>query len=185
MIDPSTTYSRFVPGPPAFPYEAFNQIAAECSNDDIIVEVGAFLGHGTCYMAECLARYDKRPKFYAIDVWDGQLEPHYGETRTSDMPWGETIHEWRARGGRLYDSFCFYLDQCPHKDRLYDHVGFPPATCMDEFSDNSISFVYLGYSKTEARIQEEIKRWMPKLKSGGRLVTCMSNEGHIQSIPKS
>lgn len=163
------SYSSFVPHYDGFPYALFEHIASDCANTDLLVEVGAFLGHGTCYMAECLVAYDKRPRFVTIDMWDEAVEPIYGENRTGDMPWGEPIAEWRARGGRLYDSFRFYLDNCPHKDRVYDHAQFPSAAATDEFKNDSVAFAWLAYSQTQEGIERDVKAWWPKIKSGGVL----------------
>lgn len=164
------SYVRFVPtSSTPFPHILFDEVAATCDDSDIIVEVGCYLGHGTCYLAECLAHYGKRPRFYAIDSWDQVLEPIYGATRTAALPWGESIEAFHARGGSLYDAFRFYLDNCPARDRLWDHAQFPAQSCMEEFKDNSVSFVYLGYPDTEENIQKQIEKWRPKMKENGRI----------------
>lgn len=174
------SYSDFVPHYDNFPHTLFEKVARDCTNDDILVEVGAFLGHGTCYMAECLTAYDKRPKFYALDPFDQILEPIYGQMRTGDMPWGESIEKWRARGGRLYDSFLFYLDNCPCKDRLYDHAQFPCNSSAGEFEDGTLAFVFLNYARDFDGIKEEMENWWPKIKNGG----CLAMGGNLVEIEK-
>lgn len=178
-------YSSFVPHYPDFPYETFDQIAAACKDSDIIVEVGAFLGHGTCYLAEQLAANGKRPRFYAIDIWDEPKEFVGGEYRTGPMPWGEDIELWRARGGSLYDSFRFYLDGCPHKDRVYDHVQFPASTCMQEFADGSVSQVILSYTQDELAVQQEVTNWWDKLKSGGVITITARADAPLRTLQKA
>lgn len=150
-----------------FPRTLYDQIAKTCKDSDIIVEVGAFLGHGTCYMAERLAAEGKRPRFYAIDLWDEPEEFAAGEYRTGTMPWGEPIAAFRARGGSLYDTFRFHLDNCPNKNRLYDHAQFPASTCMQEFADESVSQVILSYTQDKIAARQEVTDWWPKLISGG------------------
>lgn len=166
----SVPYSSFVPSYAGYPYSEMRSFVASCSDFDIIVEVGAFLGHGVCYICEQLAMADRRPKFYAIDTWDEPSAFCQGAIRRSDMPWGESMDTWRARGGRLYDSFRFYLDGSPCTDRLYDHVQFPPGSCMDEFVDGTVALVLLNYSQNEKDIENEIKRWWPKLRTGGKIL---------------
>lgn len=163
-------YSSFVPHYEGFPHDLFDRVAKDCNDTDILVEVGAFLGHGTCYMCERLAAYGKRPKFYAFDPWDQILEPFYGKMRTGDMPWGEPIEKWKERGGRLYDAFLFYMANCPNKDRLYDWLQVPANSSAPEFKDESLSFVFLNYAQDKAGIDEEIERWFPKVKVGGLMV---------------
>ncbi len=178
-------YSSFVPHYPAYSYESLDQAARTCKDSDIIVEVGAFLGHGTCFMAEQLKIYGKRPKFYAIDLWDEPKEFAAGEYRTGPMPWGESIEAFRARGGSLYDSFRFYLDNCPDKDRVYDHVQFPASTCMQEFADDSVSWVILNYTQDETAVQQEVTDWWPKLKSGAEITIMAREDAPLRTLKKA
>lgn len=178
------SYSSFIPHYDLFSPALFDEIARTCADSDIIVEVGAFLGHGTCYLAEQLAANGKRPKFYAIDIWDEPKEFVAGEYRTGPMPWGEDIEAWRARGS-LYDSFRFYLDGCPHKDRVYDHVQFPASTCMQEFADNSVSRVVLSYTQDEKAVQDEVTNWWPKLKSAAEITITARADAPLRTLNKA
>lgn len=165
-----TPYSSFVPHFSTLPYDLLEKQVVTASDGDIIIEVGAFLGHGTCFLTECLEKHNKKLKLYANDLWD---EPEIfcrGAHRNELMPWGETIESWRARGGRLYDSFLFYLENSPTKKWLYDHVQLPPTEIMNEFEDNSISTVFLGFSDREEDIQKEREKWMGKIRPGGTLI---------------
>lgn len=178
-------YSDFVPHYDNFPHKVFEEAVSRCTDDDILVEVGAFLGHGTCYMAECLAIADKRPKFYAIDLWDEPEVFCQGHKQRTLMPWGESLADWRARGGRLYDSFQFYTEGSPFTDRIFDYIQFPPASCMDEFEDNSVSFVYLGYNWQTETVMQEVEKWMKKLKPGGLLYIGPNEDTPARAIEKS
>ncbi len=179
------SYSQFVPLDRYLSHAPFEDIAKTCKDSDIIVEVGAFLGHGTCYMAERLAAYQKRPKFYAIDLWDEPKEFAAGEYRAGLMPWGESIEAFRARGGSLYDSFRFFLDNCPDKDRVYDHVQFPASTCMQEFADNSVSQVILNYTQNELAVQQEVTDWWPKLVSGAEITIMGREDTPLRTLKKA
>lgn len=185
LIQPMTPYSSFIPHYDTFSPTLFDQIAKTCTDSDIIVEVGAFLGHGTCYLAKQLATNGKRPKFYAIDIWDEPKEFVGGEYRSGPMPWGEDIEAFRKRGGSLYDSFRFYLDGCPDKDRVYDHVQFPASTCMQEFADDSVSKVILSYTQDEKAMQEEVTNWWPKLVSGGEVTITARADAPSRTLKKA
>ncbi len=180
------SYSDFIPHYDNLSHTMFEIAARTCKDGDIMVEVGAFMGHATCYMAECLVAYDKRPKLYAIDMWDEVVEPAHGENRTGLMPWGnETIADWRARGGRLYDSFRFYVDGCPFRDRIYDFVQFPAKSCMQDFDDDSVSWVFLNYTQDELAVQQEVTDWFPKLKSGGLIQIAARGDAPLRSLQKA
>jgi hypothetical protein len=173
------TYADFIPHYPDFPYALFDEVAKNCVDSDIIVEAGAFLGHGTCYMAEQLKLNGKRPKFYALDPWDQVLEPIYGKMRADDMPWGEPIETWKARVGgptSLYEAFLFYLNGCQAKDYLFDHAQFPINSSWGEFEDGSLSFVLLNYSRDPNEIRQEIESWWPKVRPGGKLAVHVGSE---------
>lgn len=181
-------YHRFVPHAGPFPYDLFDQVAKDCSDGDIIVESGAFLGHGTCFMAEALQAHGKRPRFYALDPWDQVLEPIYGLMRTAPMPWGEPIAAWKRRMESptpLYDAFLFYLDNCPAKDRVFDHAQFPSGSVAGEWEDGTVSFVFLNYSWTEDWIDHDVKLWFPKLKPNGLLAIGATDTHPLRTMLKS
>ncbi len=161
------SYSQFVPHHDPFPHALFDEVSRHVADNEIVVEVGACMGHGTCYLAEQFARQNKRPRFYAIDSWDQVLEPVYGAMRTEPLPWGESIEAFWKRGGSLYETFLYHLEQCPDGDRLFDHAQFPAICCFGEWADDSVSAVILHQSRDEREIDVQVAGWWTKLRSGG------------------
>jgi len=49
-------------------------------------------------------------------------------------------------------------------------VQLPPFSCMDDFDDNSVRFVFLNYSQNEAQIDRQVRKWWLKLLSGGKIL---------------
>ncbi len=126
-------------------------------------------------MAELLEHYDKRPKFYAIDMFGAYLDDGDVERLRGLAPWGEPIKEWSDRIGgdhRLIDHFDFYMANCPARDRVTDRVQFPPWHSSEEFDDGSVDFVMLNASRTPEMVQKQVELWWPKISPNGVLAIC-------------
>ncbi len=163
----------FVPGARDFPYELLADVVRDARETDIICEVGAFLGHGTCYIMELLQYWDTRAKFYAFDLFGETPAACYGEGREGQLlPWKERFETWARRSGgglAALDAFQFYTQQSPARDFLYDYVQFPPRHAGDDFADGSVSFALLHQSQKPENVAADMAGWWPKIKVGGML----------------
>lgn len=159
---------------PTFPYGLFYRIARDCSDDDILVEVGVGFGHGTVYMMECLVACAKHPWFYAFDLFDMRNAPEDLMDIAPETPWGELTSEWQARNGgagaRL-DQFLFHLRNVRPavRERLTDFAQFPSISVANGFKPDTVSFVFLNASRTPAIIEKELAGWWKAIKAGGKL----------------
>lgn len=177
-------YYRFVPGDEKFPEDIYDNVAQSVTNQDIIVEVGCFMGRTTALMTELLEYYNKNPKFFAIDMFgallpDGDVEPISG-----NMPWGEPVERWASRTGGsqfLIDHFDFYMANNPFAYKITDRVQFPPWHSSEEFDDESVFFVLLNASNTPDLVYKQLEKWWPKIRAGGSIAVARTDNPAIFS----
>jgi hypothetical protein len=158
-------YWTFIPGKNP-PFSEFDNVAATAKQDDIIVEVGPYMGRGTCYMMESLKKFSSKARFYAIDTWGQNVEPVHGEGRTGNTPWGEQLTEWYSRMGGpgcFFDLFQIYVKHSPAAGYLHDYAQFPSA-CGCEFKNESVSYLHLGLSQKPENVKRDLDSWWPALK---------------------
>ena len=172
-LDLAHSYYRFVPGQEQFPTSLYQEVARQCDDSDVLVEVGAGFGRSTSLMCELLAHYNKHPKFFVIDTFGTVPAPDDGGPLKGETPWNEPWEKWAERVGgtnRMIDQFLFYLDNCPAKDRLTDWEQMPAWHSAGEFKNESLHFVFLNSrGGVEQQVNKQIEEWLPKIKMGGCL----------------
>jgi len=115
------------------------------------VEIGAFAGKSTAFMAEEIKNSGKIIKFYAVDTWEGSAEH---QKMLKDICGDKTLWE-------LFNQ---------NIEPLRDYVN-PICSRSTEaatmFADASLDFVFIDGSHTYEDVRDDIKAWYPKVKEGG------------------
>ncbi|WP_050420603.1 class I SAM-dependent methyltransferase [Bradyrhizobium tropiciagri] len=109
------------------------------------VEIGAYKGRSSCYLAERIAETGKAIRLDVVDTFAG--DPDVGER---DL-WPEFAANL-ARAGvlpRVQSHRCASLDAAPR------------------FADGSLDFVFLDARHTFEDVQRDLAAWWPKLGPGG------------------
>ena len=109
------------------------------------VEIGAYKGRSSCYLAERIAETGKPIRFDVVDTFAG--DPDVGER---DL-WPEFAANL-ARAGVLA------------------RVGAHRCTSLDaasQFADGSLDFVFLDARHSFEDAQQDLAAWWPKLRPGG------------------
>ena len=120
----------------------------------IFVELGAWKGRSTAFMAVEIANSGKDIKFYTVDHWSG--------TRSE----GAQENDEDVRAGLLYDVF---LDNIRQVKSYVCPIRSDSAQASQQFADYSIDFVYVDAEHTFSAVKRDIELWWPKLKVGGVL----------------
>ncbi len=178
-------YYRFIPGDENFPGYIYEEVAKDVTDEDIICEVGCFMGRTTALMTELLEFYKKSPKFYAIDMFGAYLPDGDVESLSGEMPWGEPVEKWAARvGGPQYliDHFDFYMESNPFANKITQRVQFPPWHSSEEFDDASVFFVMLNASSNPDLVKKQLEKWYPKLKKLGTIALATKGNKDLHDI---
>jgi cephalosporin hydroxylase len=135
-----------------FNYISIYSYAVDNAEDgDLFVEVGAWKGKSTAYMAVEIANSGKQIKFDVVDTWRGSLEHQEDEIVQTDQ---------------LYNHF---LSNMHAVQNYYTAKRLTSLQAAQTYADNTIAFVMLDASHEYEDVKADILAWLPKVQSGGIL----------------
>jgi predicted O-methyltransferase YrrM len=120
-----------------------------------VVEIGAFLGKSTSFMAVELFNSGKRVKFDVIDTWQGS--PEHVET-FKDLgyePEDKNI---------LYKEFLRNMAPVKH---IINPLRTDSVTGGKLYPDESLDFVFIDAGHEYEDVKNDLLTWCPKVKKGG------------------
>lgn len=131
------TYSNF-----------YSEMVERFPSGSHFVEIGSWKGKSSVYMAVEIINSGKDIKFDCVDPWmDAQPEGVYYETYPN-----------------LYETFLSNIE--PVKTHINPVRKFS-ADAVKNYKRNSLDFVFIDGNHEHPFIDEDIKLWYPKVKSGG------------------
>jgi len=137
-----------IPGWFTFP-GLYKQIVDTHTDGSYFVEVGAFLGRSTSFMAVEIINSGKKIKFDVVDTWQGSIEHNL------------TTKEQQEE---LYINFLQNIN--PVRQAI-----FPIRTLSVEasklYKDNTLDFVFIDAGHEYEDVTSDLKAWYPKVKTGG------------------
>ncbi|MBN3039004.1 MAG: class I SAM-dependent methyltransferase [Candidatus Omnitrophica bacterium] len=111
-------------------------------DDSVIVEIGAFKGKSTCFIAEGIGNKDIR--FYTIDTW-------YND----QMPQGR---------GDVYDDFLKNIRG--YRDKIEPLRGYSYEVVQNWPKERKIDFLWIDGDHSYEGVSQDIADWFPLLKKG-------------------
>lgn len=149
--------------PGQFDFPRFYSHAVEKFNDGIFVEVGAWFGRSTAYLAQTIIDSRKSINFYVVDTWRGSV---------NERGLLQTAAEY---GGSVYQKFLENMEAAGVLG-VITPMEMLSVDAAAEFEDNSISMVFLDAEHTYEAVRTDILAWQPKVRPGGILA------GHDYSL---
>jgi predicted O-methyltransferase YrrM len=117
------------------------------------VEVGAWKGKSTSFMAVEIANSGLNIKFDVVDTWEGSNEiAHHTD------PY--------LQNNTLYEHF---IDNMKPVDRYYTPLRMTSVEASTLYTDNSLDFVLIDANHEYEPVKADILAWLPKVKSGSIL----------------
>ena len=120
------------------------------------VEVGAFEGKSTSFMAVEIANCDKEIRFDVIDTWEGSEEHQPGGAHASPI----------IASNELYDAFIRNMRPVEH---IINPIRLPSLQAAASYPDRSLDFVFIDASHDYENVKADILAWRPKVKLNGYL----------------
>lgn len=162
----SSRYYEHVPGWFDF-QDLYTHIVKAAKDDDVLVEIGSFLGKSACYMLEEIQNSGKNLKFYCVDTWDLTKDDQF--TATAAMPWGEKYVDFSKRIGdtAFYDFFSHNIKFCPGAKHLTNKIQGYSWEAAQVFSDESLFFAFIDAGHSYESVKKDLIAWYPKVKKGG------------------
>ena len=131
--------------------------------DEIIVEVGCWIGRSTTSLA---LAHPYPETLFVVDLFTGTLWD--GHPECFDLPGGKNALEW-------------------FKENLMKFAGFLPqiivgdsAESSQNFGDKSVSFCFIDADHDYKAVKADIISWIPKIKDGGIISGHDFHHGPIQ-----
>jgi predicted O-methyltransferase YrrM len=134
--------------------DLYTDVVKAAGNDDVFVEVGAWFGKSTNYMAQQIRESKKNIQFTTVDTWKG----------TDD----EDIHQ-EIVGSFAGDIFYEFVDNSILSDN-YGHIDMIKDTsknASNQFANGSIDYLMLDAGHSYDALMEDLKAWYNKVKPGG------------------
>jgi cephalosporin hydroxylase len=134
----------------------FTRMVEEHGDDTHFVEIGAFYGMSSAYMAVEIINSGKKIKYDIVDTWRGSPEHQEGE--------------WDAQESMINDTaFDIFKNNMKPVEGHYTAHKMKSVDAAKLYEDNSLDFVFIDGSHEYEFVKEDIEAWYPKVKVGGYL----------------
>jgi hypothetical protein len=120
---------------------------------DIAVEIGAWRGASTCFLAERLKELGKSVVFYVVDTWRGSPdEPdQMGAIAESSVSLYEQFYGNMERAGVIDSILPLRMDS-----EMASRIA----------TDSSVQFLFLDGDHSAAAVRQDLEAWFPKMRVG-------------------
>lgn len=143
--------------------DIYDHIIARARDGAVFVEVGAYLGRSSLYLASRIKRSGKRIRVYVVDLWDGWLYDDYYEH--SDAEHGNTNGpEWDD----VFWHFIRNVRRAGVEDVIYP-LKMPSEQAATLFESDTLDFVFLDADHSYEAVRRDLEVWFPKVKKRGVL----------------
>ena len=134
--------------------ELYTKIINDLLNNTHIVEIGAWKGSSTAYLAVEIINSGKSIKLDVIDTWKG----------SGDEPGHMTDPDIIKYNG---DIFPLFMDNIYSVKHIINPIQSFSSDACKNYTDKSLDFIFLDASHSYESVKEDINNWLPKVKNGG------------------
>jgi len=131
----------------------YSYLAHKLKEDDVFVEIGAWLGQSSIFIAEHIKRKKLKMEFYTIDIFDGEIKDTSFEIKTEV-----------AKEKKIYETF---LKNTAHVKDYITTITGNSKEVYKQFKNESIDYLFIDGDHSHEGFKEDIKLWYPKVKIGG------------------
>ena len=140
-----------------FDYEdVYTEIVQSAKDGQHFVEIGAWYGQSTSYLAVEVINSKKNIKLDIVDTWKGSeqmLDP-------SNAAYDETL----VKNGTIFPQFIQNMQPIIN---FINPIEKDSVTASMLYKDSSLDFVFIDAEHKYEFIIQDIKHWLPKVKPGG------------------
>ncbi len=134
----------------------YRYMANTIKDNDHYVEVGAWKGRSTAFMAVEIANSGKNIRFDVVDTWLGSEEHALTGSHQDTL----------AIQGSLYETF---IQNMKPVEKYYNPIRMPSLEASRLYKNDSLDFVLLDAAHDHFNVSIDILSWLPKVKPGGIL----------------
>lgn len=134
----------------------YTRMVNEFPSGSHFVEVGAFYGKSTAYLAVEIANSGKDIRFDVVDTWRGSPEHQVGG--------------WDYQEAMVNDTaFEIFKNNLAPVIHIINPVKLTSLKAAHLYEDNSLDMVFIDADHTYEAVKVDIAAWLPKVKVGGYL----------------
>lgn len=140
-----------------FDFEStYSRMVREFDSGSHFVEIGAYYGKSSAFMAVEIANSGKNIKFDVIDTWRGS--PEHQEDG------------WDKQEAMINDTaYDIFLQNLKPVEGYFNPIKMSSVEASKLYQDNSLDFVYIDAAHEYDFVKADIQAWYPKVKIGGIL----------------
>jgi hypothetical protein len=127
------------------------ELLSHCPDGGTLVELGAWKGKSTCFIATEIIKQKRNLKFYTIDTFEGTSE-------LSDI--AETS-VYNKQDKNILDQFI--KNTTPVKDNL-NYIISKSHEAAKEFDNFSVDSIFIDAGHSYESVKKDIECWYPKMK---------------------
>lgn len=146
--------------------ELYTKVVGLLPTNSHIVEVGAWKGQSSAYLAVEIINSGKNIKLDVVDTW-------IGEGMLMDL-WDAPDHDFVKHNGDFLPVFIKNIEPVKH---VITPVRSTSASASQLYEDKSLDFVFIDANHSYESVSEDIKLWLPKIKDTGIMGGHDYNDG--------
>jgi predicted O-methyltransferase YrrM len=121
------------------------------------VEVGAWLGRSTAFLARAIIRSGKDIRLDVVDTWEGTP----GEAVYEPM-----LRRYSGQARNVLPVFLDFMEQAGVRG-VINPMMMNSVEASRKFTDRSLDFVFLDADHSYNAVRADLTHWFPKVKLGG------------------
>jgi hypothetical protein len=136
--------------------DIYNHLVERASDGAIFVEVGAYLGRSSIYLASRIKRSGKKIRLYVVDLWDGWV---YSACQADAS---------LSQAKDVFGEFVRNVRRAKVEDVIYP-LKMSSEQAAELFEDGTLDFVFLDADHAYSSVRRDLEGWFPKVKRRGVL----------------
>ena len=134
----------------------YDDVVSNAKDGDVFVEVGAWFGKSTNYLASKISESKKKINFTSIDTWKGTDDEALHQNIVSSFS-GDIFYEFIDNTviSKNYESF--------------DLIKDTSKNAANNFANNSIDFIMIDAGHSYEALKDDLYVWYNKVKPGGTI----------------
>lgn len=143
--------------------DIYDHVIERARDGAIFVEVGAYLGRSSLYLASRIQWSGKKIRVYVVDRWDGWLYDDFSPHSSTDNG-----NEKRPETEDVFWHFIRNVRRAGVEDVICP-LKMPSEQAASLFEDGSLDFVFLDADHGYEAVRCDLEVWFPKVKRRGVL----------------
>jgi hypothetical protein len=142
--------------------DIYDEAIERARDGAVFVEVGAYLGRSSLYLASRIQQTGKKVRLYVVDRWDGWIYDEDEELQA------ERENEIPLEKEDVFRRFIRNVLRAGVEDVIFP-LRMPSEQAAGLFEDGTLDFVFLDADHDYQAVRRDLEAWFPKVKRRGLL----------------